>query len=240
MAFGGGGGGILDMIIRLRYNRELLKNSSRFKNGYFQNKEFYEAELKKRDLNYKTATPEQLEEIRMELMLYHQRNQKLRWVVTVVVSIILVIGIWAIVNMVIADFGSPSPGNSRIEKENLEREKQLQKQEKQYDFYLEDGDKWLNKGHYHNAVYQYELAVKAHPERFYPQYRYGLALVYQCNYDQENCDLAGQQLEELIRLFPNHYQVFRLRANYYLQQGDSSRWMIDMERADKVLKSEFQ
>jgi len=85
---------------------------------------------------------------------------------------------------------------------------------KQYLFYLQDGDKWLKEGRYHNAVFQYSLAKKIYPKEYDINYRLALAYGRWCQEELSGCEEGQTILEELKKQFPSRQEIRDLEGLY--------------------------
>ncbi len=78
---------------------------------------------------------------------------------------------------------------------------------KKYLFYINDGDAWLRKWHYHNAIFQYRKALELYPGNYEARYRIAIAYSYQCQYAYEGCEDGKKLVEELKREFPKRSEL---------------------------------
>jgi hypothetical protein len=102
-----------------------------------------------------------------------------------------------------------------------EIQKRAKKQEKQFAFYLSDGETWLKQKHVHNAVYQFELAVKAKPNN--SEAVLGLAKAYAlaCQIEKTHCkqlEHISAKLESLNAQYLNNLEAYRSQLN---EQADT-------------------
>lgn len=81
-----------------------------------------------------------------------------------------------------------------------------------YCFYIGDGDKWLQKRNYYNAVFQYKKAVALYPSDFEANYRLAIGYGYQCQYDFENCKTGMQLIQKLEKAFPGNQDIHDVKA----------------------------
>ena len=200
----GGFGSINHMIITLRNNKKLLPA----KRSFFKNKdystiknEYYNAVGDA--FNIKKANPEQLLAIRKKIIKKRKKEAR-RFI------LLLAIGIPLIVLALYFTFHNFRFGFPEV-KATLEMPTEKKTEEK-YLFYLEDGDAWLQKRNYYNAVFQYKKAVALYPSDFEANYRLALGYSYQCQYDFENCDKGMQLILKLEKEFPNNKGIQDVKA----------------------------
>lgn len=94
---------------------------------------------------------------------------------------------------------------SKLEKESLDIKKSA------YLKLIEDGDKWLTKMKWHNAVFQYEKALEIFPKEYDINYRLTYALCLRCEADFTNCKEAKNKLEKLLLQYPNKSELIELK-----------------------------
>jgi len=200
----GGFGSINHMIVTLRNNRNLLP----VKRSYFKNKdytnvknEYYKAAGDSFDI--KKATPEQLKFVRETII--NKRKREARNFV-----ILLWVGIPLICFGLFKTFQHFSFGFPQInEATELSNEKN---NEEKYLFYLEDGDQWLSKRNYYNAVFQYKKAVELFPNDFDANYRLALGYSYRCQYNFEDCRVGKELIDKLEKQFPNDKDIKEVKT----------------------------
>lgn len=200
----GGFGSINHMIVTLRNNKKLLPA----KRSFFKNRRYASKKNEYRNawgeaFNRKKATPEQLLALRTEII--KKRKKEARGFM-----LLLSIGIPLIVLTLYFTFrnfrfGFPNiKSTQEIAVENHDAEK--------YYFYLKDGDSWLEKRNYYNAVFQYKKAVALYPSDFEANYRLVLGYSYQCQYDFENCSQGMQLILKLEKQFPDNMDIQKVKA----------------------------
>ena len=167
MAGSGGASSILSMIITLRENRKLLRRRPYFKgpDGRFERDPRDPSASVYGDLDCTPARPEQLKAIRAKMLRFRKRQT---WAVgfVVVFGLSLVIGgvAWMHHTWPPAEYDPLALYEARTLDEKRDREAT-------YQFYLADGDAWLQKENWRNASFQYQQAYNMHPERAAPLQR---------------------------------------------------------------------
>ncbi len=89
----GGAGHILDMMARLRMNNSTIRKKRPFKHA---RKEYILA-AKQKHIDYHRATPQQLEEIRMQVLINRDKSRlqmAVSFVLTIILSSVLMWGLW--------------------------------------------------------------------------------------------------------------------------------------------------
>jgi len=226
----GWGGSALHMIISYRNNMKMLRKLPIFKHKrtYLQSRKKYEGAAK--GLNLKTASKEELAAIR-DRIVRQQRKQ------TVIATTILIIaGIMGLVLFV--QFRETLRQDEEI-LANMpipEKQEQEYKTKKKYLFYINDGDEWLQLNNWHNAIYQFKMAIELYPTDYQARYRLALAYTYRCQDEKENCKEAHELMANLMTEHPEDVKLYRLRASYYYMTGDTARALADYETVDLLTK----
>ena len=80
--------------------------------------------------------------------------------------------------------------------------------------YLEliaDGDQWLQKRKWHNAIFQYEKAIEIFPNEFDIHYRLAYAYSLRCKNEFINCKDAKNELDDLLDEFPQKSELASIK-----------------------------
>lgn len=188
------GGSVSQMIQTIKYNNSLLKKESAFT----QLKKYEE-----RKLNYKLKfvdkkiSPFELERIKKQIkedfLAERKRNNII--IASVLAGVFVVLS-WSVNYL----FFSPTPKVTTI---SVEVEQELNKK---FHFYINDGYTRLKNNEFHNAIYQFELAVKTRPTDFKANLGLTLALLKKCAVTKEDCDKANKQKIKLMAKFPEKQQ----------------------------------
>lgn len=201
----GGFGSIDNMIVTLRNNRNLLPT----KRSYFKNKDY--GTIKKEyykaaggSFNVKKASPEQLLFLRNKI-IKTRKKEALRFTFLLFIGLPLIaLGLYFTFHNFSFGF---SNSEAQITKVNIEKSN-----EEMYLFYIDDGDKWLSKRNYYNAVFQYKKALQLFPNDFDANYRLALAYSYRCQYDFEDCGIGMQLTNKLEEQFPSNQEIQSIKA----------------------------
>lgn len=200
----GGFGSINHMIVTLRNNRNLLPA----KRSYFRKKdykaiknEYYKAVGG--SFNIKKTSPEQLKAIRKKIRSKRKREAQQ-------FIILLCLGLPLIAFTLYITFNNFHFGFPKLEQvKEVDIEKA--KQEK-YLFYINDGDTWLKKEDWYNAIFQYKNALKLYPNDFDANYRLALSYSYRCQYEFEDCEIGKKLIDKLEKQFPNNEDIKAVKA----------------------------
>lgn len=195
----GGEGSIQHMINTLRNNKKLLRKKNYFKKDrtfLSLSREDFKAINAK--LNLKNATKEELALLRAKLVKERKRTYR--------INLIVIFSILCFGAVTVFYF---------IHRNNL-REAQLRTQEEeislienynQFVYYIQDGDRWMEKSHWHNAIYRYEQAAKLLPMEFEANYKLALAYSKNCQNNNEDCEKAKAMLVHLNEMFPDESSI---------------------------------
>lgn len=200
----GGFGSINHMIVTLRNNRNLLPT----KRSYFKKQdygaiknEYYKAVGG--SFNIKKASPEELLAIRKKIIKKRKREVH-RFTILLCIGLpLIVLGLYFTFQNY--SFGFPkSQQLEQIDLKNIKEEKHL--------FYLNDGDVWLKKRDWYNAIFQYKNALKLYPNEFNASYRLAIAYSYRCQYEFEDCEVGKKLIEKLEGQFPENKDIKKVKA----------------------------
>jgi len=200
----GGEGSIQSMITMLRNNRQLLRKKSIFKRDRtFLNtkKEYYKAAQGYIDL--KKASKEELLVIRKKIIKQRRLENVIAWSIVLAIMIpIIGFGIYA---------------STKINHENKEKiedikETYLEDNINEFYYLIEEGDKWIEKKNWNNAIYRYTQAVELFPDDFEANYRLALAYSYDCRYNNKYCEDGAKLTDRLQEFYPENLDLQKLKA----------------------------
>lgn len=199
----GGEGSIQSMITILRNNKNMLRRKSVFRRetGFARLRTEYRNYTKGR-IDSEPITEKELSEIREKIKKQNRRHN-LRLASLSIIFFSLVIGFTIKIYNNFNDY--------QIEVGN----KVTKNDTKKYLFYLEDGDQWLEKGQFHNAIFQYLLAKEIYPTEYNVNYRLVLAYGGKCRYEQYGCAEGLRILENLKLQFPDKNELDSLDDYFY-------------------------
>ncbi|MBT0607385.1 tetratricopeptide repeat protein [Aequorivita echinoideorum] len=194
----GGFGSIQNMIITLRNNKNLLPNRKSFfesKNFKTTKREYHK--VTGRQFNIKKASPEELLAIRKKIKSNRKRESR-KFAILLCISLPLIFaGLYFGIYNFSLGFPELEVTSFQIQKDEIEK----------YHFYVNDGDAWLAKGNYHNAVFQYKKALQLFPNDFEANYRLALGYSYKCQYDFKDCRKGKILIDKLSEQFPHNQKI---------------------------------
>ncbi|MET7030803.1 hypothetical protein [Sediminicola luteus] len=188
-----GGGSIQGMIISLRNNKKLLRPKRSFLN---QRKEFLKAA--KGELNLRKASKEELELFRNKIYQERKRHRKID------------ITIWSGIGTILL-FACIFLAKTLTDQVTVSEKNNFNTKADSYLELIEDGDQWLTKRKWHNAIFQYEKALEIFPKEYDINYRLTYALCLRCEADFTNCKEAKSKLDKLLLQYPNKSELMELR-----------------------------
>ncbi len=202
-----GEGSIMHMITTLRNNKYLLRRKRMFKKDRsFLNtkKEDYKAAEGKIDI--RKLSKEELLAIKNSV-IKSRRSQLLR---TLLITSLVLGSIIILVLRI----------SNKLEKERLEQVKiieervskdNLTQNTTQYNYFVKEGDLWVTKGNWDNAVFEYKIAQKIFPQKPEINYKLALAYVYNCSNFNQDCDKGKKLLDSLLLVMPNNADLLELK-----------------------------
>lgn len=196
----GGTSSAQGMITSLNNNKKLLRRKRYFKKERsFLNlkNEYYKAAGG--EMNFKTASKQQLAEIRQRFI---QRRRKEAYISIAIVAFILMLIAYLIYTQI-------NTSKEVITKVNAAQQ-QINKDN--YLFYINDGDEYLKKNQWHNAIFQYKKALEIFPNEYHIKYRLANAYTYRCRNEQKDCDTGLAYLNELMKTYPNTEDLIQLKS----------------------------
>jgi len=163
--------------------------------GYSNIKEFNFPKVSKKELKYIK------EAIRSDIKKDKIRN-------TIFLIILSISALIVVLNYV--DFSIPKEAHvNEIQENNY-----LSENINEYSFLLDDGDQWIEKGNWNNAVYRYEQAVRLFPHKYEANYRLALAYSYHCQFKNKNCNLGEKLTDKLLKYHPDEINLIKLKAAF--------------------------
>jgi hypothetical protein len=78
---------------------------------------------------------------------------------------------------------------------------------------IDDGDNWLNKRDWSNAIVQYQEAYELFPKEYDINYRLVSAYCYRCNAEFIDCKKAKELLDQILNEYPNKQELLKLKES---------------------------
>ncbi|MDY7395054.1 hypothetical protein UMM65_07360 [Aureibaculum sp. 2210JD6-5] len=202
----GGEGSMQSMITILRNNRNLLRKKSIFKRErtfISTRKEYYKAAKGKIDI--KNASKQDLKILRERIIKQRKRENIRAWVVTF--SILLPIIVFIL-------YSSNETRKDKTKSIENQKEMYLNEHFNEYSYFLEEGDKWIEKRHWNNAIYRYQQAVKLFPNEFEANYRLALAYSYNCKFEKKDCETGKKLTHRLLKNYSEDKGLQELKIDF--------------------------
>jgi hypothetical protein len=197
-----GGGSIQGMATILRNNKQLLRKRDTFRRGFGFGKlrkeyrKYAEGKMESEPISQK-----ELSEIREKIVKQKRKEN------------IISGGILVLVVCLAVAFSFKIYKNLE-EYQVKENAVFVEGNTNKYLFYIEDGDKWLEKGRYHNAIFQYTLAKEIYPGEYDVNYRLALAYGGKCKYERSGCKEGRAIMENLKVKYPDKLEVWKLESYF--------------------------
>jgi len=224
---GGGAGSIMDMIARLRNNRNLLRKKSVFNKdkGYFEN-ERMDVKSKAKGLHFKKASEAELKIFRKKLKTEKRKDGIITFLVATAIATFLSL-------IVVIIYKNEKKEFSKI---NEQREKDIFLDKKEnYTCYLNEGNEWLSKKNWYMAKLSFHEALKYFPDDYVANLCLAQSYTFICKENNRDCQLAIEKLNYLIKMFPDSIQAYQIRANFYQILGEQEKALADLDRIE-ILK----
>lgn len=194
-----GGGSIQGMITSLSNNKKMLRRKSMFRTErtFLSLKKEY-IKSAKGEIKLKNATKEQLNIIRLKVLKERRNHRNSLFIATAIV-------------LSIVGFLNYKYVNYSQEAEAMNKEITLNQQIEKFHTLIADGDVWLQKRDWHNAIFQYNNALEVFPNEYSVNYRLVFAFILRCEDEFKDCKKGKKLLEKLIRQFPEKSELLILK-----------------------------
>lgn len=209
-------GTVQQMIVSLKNNKKLLRRPKAFSKAR-------EYDLKrtepKTQLKYTALPPEELDTIKIRIRQKFRR-ERLRWraVTLSLISLILVPAAVLVYKAYFTrDFNIVPSGN------DVALIEQTEKNESRFNFYINDGYRWLGREQYQNALFQFELAVRLRPDDYQANLGLTKTLLQMCYASNQRCDGAEQKLNSFLKDFSSGYPAQNDIEEFLYILGDTLR-----------------
>ena len=191
----------------LHNNRLLLKRRNIFRksDSFLDSRRAY-LKAAKGEINLRSATKEELAKLRSTVIRNRRKEMIRTWLISIFITIpILFLSIQIYSFFANRAISAETQKDKQEQIQKLENESQLEKRKaKEYVFLLSDGDNWLEKGNFRNAIHQYERAVELYPNKFDANLKLVQAHFLKCKKENdESCSEGTLILERMKRLFPD-------------------------------------
>lgn len=199
----GFGGAVQGMICSLRNNARPKKNIFRSRK-----KDPVNLHSKKDQLEYKNIPESELTKIKKKIRANAIKENKKLKILTLTLSIPILILIYLMVQNRIENFREEKRIDA-IEKRKALDEIKLKKENKIL-YFLKDGAKWLNTGHYKNAKTQFYRAYQLESEDYRINYANAKAYVLDCIENNHACLSAERMVRGLKEKYSDKSEILDL------------------------------
>ena len=167
-----------------------------YPNGYSKVKTFEFPEVSKKEMaNIKTK-------IRRSI----KKDQQKQSILLIVLSI-------ATLTIILNSIDFTTPVEIQHQQE-LAQDNFLSENINEFSFLIDDGDQWIQKRRWNNAIYRFEQAVKLFPSSYEANYRLALAYSYSCQFKNDNCDLGEKLTTKLLKYHPDEINLINLKVTF--------------------------
>jgi len=205
-----GAGSMDHMVKTIINNAKLLRKKSLFKKerSFLQSKR-EDFTIAAGGIPTEAISEEKLTAIRTKMIAARKkRNLQLGIFLAISVPLIIILGFYFFKGYSLGFDTLENTGPNQI---NIAAKKAETSNEK-YLYYLEDGDQWLQKKSYYNAIFQYKKAAELFPTEFAAHYRMAVAYSYQCQYEFQGCEKGMKIVERLEEDYPNSEEIQKVKA----------------------------
>lgn len=209
-----GAGHMHSMNTILRNNKNLLRKRNIFRrDASFMGARKAYLKAMQGEVDIKKLSKQELRRIR-EKVIKGQKKEAIRfWVISIFISIpFLFLGYHLYDNFI--QYQNERLNQNYVIDKDLEKillERDFQKKLKNYAFFIREGDKWIEKQNWNNAVFQYKNAVREFPEKYEANYRLALGYSYNCKFKNKDCEKGLRLVERLLKVNPNNSDLLILK-----------------------------
>lgn len=209
-------GTVAHMIHSLKYNNSLLRRPKAFS----KLKEYINRQTEYRiKIEPKQVTPSELKKIREKIKNKLRLERRKNNLILVLTATLILLLIALLINSLFLTPTYKLDNTNRLIDEKMIKE-QKEAQEK-FEYYINDGYKWLSKNHFHNALFQFDLAVKTRPDNYEANLGLAKTLLKKCSLTQDDCNRANKQLNVVLQKFPDNFEIKQIISSYLLTIGDT-------------------
>ena len=208
-------GNIQGMRIILRNNREMLRKTGLFKKDrsfLSTRKEYLKASEGKVDL--KTISKAELRALREKVIRNRKAENFRAWAITLILALpLMFFGISKYLDYnhrMQLEFQEEQKRNNELN--GIFLDQKLTEDLNEFTLLIDEGDKWIEKRNWNNAIYKYKKAVKLFPNEFEGNYRLALAYSYRCKESNKDCEIGNKLTNSLLEFYPNDPSLLELKA----------------------------
>ena len=198
----------------LQNNRKLLRKISIFKKdrSFMSNRKAY-LKATSGDVDIKKLSKQELRKIREKVIRTREKERLKHWIISILIITPVMILSYNVFNNII-EYQNKKLNEKFIPDKELEQiliSREKQEKVDNYYFFIDNGDDWIAKKNWNNAIFQYKNAVKEFPEKYEANYRLALAYSYKCKFDKKDCDKGLKLVGRLMKVNPNDKDLKTLK-----------------------------
>ena len=174
---------------------------------YDRKREYYRASKGKLDI--KTVSKEELRLIRKRIIKQRKVDVLKARLITLLVGSIIAFALFK-------TYSYFQEKSVRIitEDKKAEQKIELSKTIEDYYFFIYEGDHWIEKKQWNNAIFQYKKALELFPENFDANYKLALAYSYKCGFEYEDCEVGIKLTNKLLKDMPNDSALLHIKRTF--------------------------
>jgi tetratricopeptide (TPR) repeat protein len=209
-----GAGNMQSMNTIIRNNRNLLRKISVFKkdSSFMSARKAY-LKAFQGEVDIRKLSKQELRKIREKVIKEREKESLRLWIISFLITISILFLSYNLYNSFI-EYQNKKLNENFVSDKGLEKiliERENQKKIKKYEFYINNGDNWIEKQNWKNAIFQYKNAVKEFPEKYEANYRLALGYSYNCKFLNKDCDKGLKLVERLLKVNPNDSDLLILK-----------------------------
>ncbi len=197
------GGSIQAMIISIKNNARPKKNIFRSRK-----KDHVNLHSEESNLEYKIVSEAELKQIKKKIRANARKENRRLKICVFLISIPILIAIYFVIQNRIDNFHEEKKIETIAEQKAITEIQQAK--EKKISYLLNDGTKWLNKGHYKNAKTQYYKAYQIESEDYRINFANAKAYVLDCIENDTRCITAERLVKGLKEKFGDKPEILDL------------------------------
>lgn len=208
------GGSVLAMIVT-------LKNNARARRKAFEYIESKETSIHSHySLKYKKVSKEKLSGIKNRIRSTIDKENKKSLLLTLLIifipSLLAIGGIIRYTNNIKEH--NAIVAQNRKERLQFEKENTIRLDASDLNYFITNGNKWLENKNYHRAKIQFYNALKTNPDNYEAFYGLTKAYVYHCEEHNEKCDEASIIVKNAIHKFGENPELHALKSKVTLRK----------------------
>ncbi len=195
---------------RNRLKREEARKAQK-RQALYDKKESYldNSRLKKiKEFDFPEISDEELKIFKEKIQRKaHKKRKKERliWFILILITLAFIV-----TNFVTSNSTQKQEIQTTVTAEDIFLNKNLN----EYVYLIDEGDKWIEKRNWNNAIYRYQQAIDLFPENFESNYRLALAYSYSCKFQNKNCSEGDKLTSRLLKYFPEKEILKQLKSNF--------------------------